>query len=191
MWKGEAAAQDIRLEHRGKPTAELGSIIVKRLDLSSLVSVRRCANEILREVGAIHVLINNAGKPIAKLDFLSRYTFHLYTVHRFPQTHSLGELSGQLLNRVHNSHNLNFISPLSPTYRPADPARLPDLLDFFVSFGLGAIHSSATSLYVMESMASPLITVLPCQPSTLALSILLDLRLLLRDEWNGKNSRSY
>ena len=71
---------------------------------------------------------------------------------------------GRLLNRILNSQNFNFISPPSPTYWPTDPARLPDLLDFFVSSGLGSIHSSTISLYDLSSDHSPVLLTLDLHP---------------------------
>ena len=71
---------------------------------------------------------------------------------------------GRLLNRILNSHNFSFTSPSSPTYWPADPSRLPDLLDFFISFGLGSIHTAVTSLYDLSSDHSPVLLTLDLCP---------------------------
>ena len=53
--KGEAAAERIRA---GVPGA---GISVRALDLSSLASVKRLADELLAEARPIHILVNNAG----------------------------------------------------------------------------------------------------------------------------------
>ena len=71
---------------------------------------------------------------------------------------------GRLLNRILNSQNLDYISPSSYTYWPADTSRLPDLLDFFVSSGLGSIHSSAVSLPDLSSDHSPVLLTLNLHP---------------------------
>lgn len=57
--KGEEAKNEIlkELENEDK----IGVLIVKELDLSSLKSVRKCAEEILKEEPRIDILINNAG----------------------------------------------------------------------------------------------------------------------------------
>ena len=53
--KGNAVAEDI------KRASGNGNVVVKHLDLASLKSVRKCAEEILREEDRLDVLINNAG----------------------------------------------------------------------------------------------------------------------------------
>ncbi|KAK3926450.1 Retinol dehydrogenase 11, partial [Frankliniella fusca] len=57
--KAEEAAAEIRAGVAGAPGA--GQLVVRRLDLAHLQSVRECARDILDEEAAIHVLINNAG----------------------------------------------------------------------------------------------------------------------------------
>lgn len=57
--RGEKAKDDIRQKLQNVPN--LGNIVVKRLDLSSLKSVRTFADEILKEEPKIQILINNAG----------------------------------------------------------------------------------------------------------------------------------
>ncbi|XP_075707042.1 retinol dehydrogenase 14 [Rhinoderma darwinii] len=54
--RAEEAARELREE-----TGDSGEIVVKQLDLSSLKSVRRFCQEVLREEPALDVLINNAG----------------------------------------------------------------------------------------------------------------------------------
>lgn len=58
--KAEAAAGDLK-----KSTERLknvGTLIIKQLDVSSFESVRKCAKDILETEPAIHLLVNNAGK---------------------------------------------------------------------------------------------------------------------------------
>lgn len=57
--KAEAAKKEILDQLQDKK--DLGEIVVRRLDLSSLKSVRECANEILLQEDRIDLLINNAG----------------------------------------------------------------------------------------------------------------------------------
>lgn len=58
--KAAEAARDIKQQAEGM--RHVGSLEIKELDLSSLDSVRKCANEILKTEPAIHLLVNNAGK---------------------------------------------------------------------------------------------------------------------------------
>lgn len=60
--KAEEAARDIK--QQAERVRHVGSLVIKELDLSSLDSVRKCANEILKTEPAIHLLVNNAGKFI-------------------------------------------------------------------------------------------------------------------------------
>lgn len=60
--KGNRAKKSIiaHCEHENSNGDE--EIIVKHLDLSSMRSVRQCAQELLKEEEYIHILVNNAGK---------------------------------------------------------------------------------------------------------------------------------
>jgi len=60
--KAEQAADDIRLDTTEVEGA--GHVVVVSLDLSSLESVRQCAQHLLLTEWNIHVLVNNAGKDI-------------------------------------------------------------------------------------------------------------------------------
>ena len=57
--KAEAAAEEIRQDT--KDLEEAGHIVVIKLDLSSIASIRECAHEILRTEKKIDLLVNNAG----------------------------------------------------------------------------------------------------------------------------------
>ncbi|XP_075227524.1 retinol dehydrogenase 12-like [Lycorma delicatula] len=57
--RAEAAAQEIKDEV--KDVEGVGEVIIKKLDLGSLKSVRECANDILETEKHIHLLVNNAG----------------------------------------------------------------------------------------------------------------------------------
>jgi hypothetical protein len=59
--KAEKAAEDIRRDASEVDGA--GHIVVVELDLSSVASVRRCAQHLLRTERQINILVNNAGKP--------------------------------------------------------------------------------------------------------------------------------
>jgi len=45
-----------------KDTEGAGQLVVMKLDLASLASVRQCAQDLLRTEKQIHILVNNAGK---------------------------------------------------------------------------------------------------------------------------------
>lgn len=57
--KAETAKSDIEKEVIGQDN--LGTIVVEKLDLASLASVRRFADQILKQEQKIDYLINNAG----------------------------------------------------------------------------------------------------------------------------------
>lgn len=60
--KADQAADDIRVDTREVEGA--GHVEVASLDLSSLASVRQCAQHLLRTERNIHILVNNAGNDI-------------------------------------------------------------------------------------------------------------------------------
>jgi NAD(P)-dependent dehydrogenase (short-subunit alcohol dehydrogenase family) len=57
--KAEEAAADIRRDTKNMEGA--GQLVVVKLDLASLASVRQCAQHLLRTERHIHILVNNAG----------------------------------------------------------------------------------------------------------------------------------
>jgi NAD(P)-dependent dehydrogenase (short-subunit alcohol dehydrogenase family) len=59
MGKAEEAAKYIHSEIEGVEGA--GTVETVLLDLASLTSVRRCAQELLQKLEKIHLLVNNAG----------------------------------------------------------------------------------------------------------------------------------
>jgi len=63
--KAEEAARDIRKLTEGVEGA--GTVEVVCLNLASLVSVRECAQQLLRTEDKIHLLVNNAGTALPKL----------------------------------------------------------------------------------------------------------------------------
>lgn len=91
--KAAEAARDIKQQAEGM--RHVGSLEIKELDLSSLDSVRKCANEILKTEPAIHLLVNNAGimacpKSLSKdgyeLQFATNHLGHfLFTLLLLPR----------------------------------------------------------------------------------------------------------
>ncbi|XP_046464757.1 retinol dehydrogenase 11-like [Neodiprion pinetum] len=64
--KAQAALEDVKKTLPSKPNkeefkGEPGELVIQKLDLNSLDSVRECAKKILETEPAIHILINNAG----------------------------------------------------------------------------------------------------------------------------------
>lgn len=57
--KAEGAADDIRRDT--SEVKDAGHVVVARLDLSSLASVRQCAQHLLQTEHSINILVNNAG----------------------------------------------------------------------------------------------------------------------------------
>ena len=58
--KADEAAAEIRRDT--KDTEGAGHLVVVKLDLASLASVRQCAQNLLQSEQSIHILVNNAGK---------------------------------------------------------------------------------------------------------------------------------
>lgn len=59
--KAEEAAEEIKTAVQAGETKEFGEVVVRKLDLASLSSVRECAKSLLETEGRIDILINNAG----------------------------------------------------------------------------------------------------------------------------------
>lgn len=59
--KAEEAAAEIKQEVKPQDDSPVGEVVIKRLDLSSLASIRECAKSILSSEANIHILVNNAG----------------------------------------------------------------------------------------------------------------------------------
>ena len=70
MKRAEEAAEDIRKQAEG--LQGVGEIIVTRLDLGSLASVRECVQHLLRTEPHINLLVNNAGKCLL-VSFKSKF----------------------------------------------------------------------------------------------------------------------
>lgn len=60
--KAEIARDDIHESLKNVP--DVGSLVVKKLDLASIKSIRAFAEEILKEEKKIHLLVNNAGNVL-------------------------------------------------------------------------------------------------------------------------------
>jgi NAD(P)-dependent dehydrogenase (short-subunit alcohol dehydrogenase family) len=60
LTRAQAAVDDIKKRTSG--IEGLGELVTVHLDLSSLASVRECAQYLLRTEERIHLLINNAGE---------------------------------------------------------------------------------------------------------------------------------
>lgn len=58
--KAKSAEKDIK--HETKGLLNVGEIVVKKLNLASFKSIRKCADDILASEKHIHFLVNNAGK---------------------------------------------------------------------------------------------------------------------------------
>lgn len=67
--KAEEAAQEIRAVAESEQAQDLGEVVVQRLDLSSLASVRECAKNILDTESHIDILINNAGMLFVSVQY--------------------------------------------------------------------------------------------------------------------------
>lgn len=59
--RDQRSAEEAAVDIRGQAGPEQGEVVIKHLDLASLVSVRQFCEEICKEESRIDVLINNAG----------------------------------------------------------------------------------------------------------------------------------
>lgn len=71
---------------------------------------------------------------------------------------------GRCLNDVIHSNNFQVHSQPNPTYWPSDPNRIPDILDFFISSGLGNISLSLHTLDDLSSDHSPILLTMSSHP---------------------------
>ena len=64
---------------------------------------------------------------------------------------------GQELASLIRTNNYCYLSTGTPTYRPADPNKLPDLLDFFLIAGISPSYADIHPSYDLTSDHSPII----------------------------------
>ncbi|KAI5739272.1 hypothetical protein M8J77_017177 [Diaphorina citri] len=143
--KAETAADDIRTSL--KDVKDTGEVVIRQLDLSSLKSVRKCAQEILDNESAIHLLINNAGVMMCPRQ-LTEDGYEL----QFATNH-LGHYLFTLL--------------LLPRIIKSAPARIINLSSLAHTWGDGSMHFedinlekgySATGAYGRSKLANILFT---------------------------------
>lgn len=61
MEKANVAVTDIKTSVGTEVSDNLGELVLEKLDLTSLASVRECAKKLLASESHIDILINNAG----------------------------------------------------------------------------------------------------------------------------------
>jgi len=61
--------------------------------------------------------------------------------------------------------NYSFLSTGRPTYWPSDPARQPDILDFFVTNGISSTYFDIEPSYDLSSDQSPIIETINTSPN--------------------------
>lgn len=71
---------------------------------------------------------------------------------------------GRALYRTILNNNLNILSTGDPTYWPTDLNKIPDLLDFGITKGIGDVHINIESCYDLSSDHSPIIITLSTHP---------------------------
>jgi hypothetical protein len=69
----------------------------------------------------------------------------------------------ELLTLLHKQ-NYSFLSTGHPTYWPTDPAKQPDLLDFFVTNGMSSTYTAIEPSYDLFSDHSPVIATISTSP---------------------------
>jgi len=74
------------------------------------------------------------------------------------------------LAKLIQTNNFSYLSTGSPTYWPTDPNKTPDLLDFFITYGIPTNYAEVEASYDLTSDHSPIIatistTVMSRQPS--------------------------
>lgn len=110
--KAEQAVEFIKQECANLKPDQLGELKIVHLDLSSLSSVRKCAEEILKEEKHIHILINNAGVMMCprtitedgyELQFATNHLGHfLFTMLLLPTI--LRSAPGRIVNVASKAH---------------------------------------------------------------------------------------
>ena len=60
--------------------------------------------------------------------------------------------------------NYSFLSTGRPTYWPSDPAKRPDLLDFFVTYGISSTYLDIEPSYDLSSDHYPIIATISTSP---------------------------
>ncbi|PNF31804.1 hypothetical protein B7P43_G11362 [Cryptotermes secundus] len=65
---------------------------------------------------------------------------------------------GRELAKLMQNNNYSYISSGTPTYWPTDPAKTPDLLDFFVTKGISAAYTDIVPNFELSSDHTPIIT---------------------------------
>lgn len=110
--KAESAVECIKQECNKIEPDELGELRVVHLDLSSLSSVRKCAEQILRDEKYIHILINNAGVMMCprtltedgyELQFATNHLGHfLFTMLLLPRI--LSSAPARIVNVASKAH---------------------------------------------------------------------------------------
>jgi NAD(P)-dependent dehydrogenase (short-subunit alcohol dehydrogenase family) len=103
------ASDDVRRES-GNPDVSYGVV-----DLASLASVRKAADDVSRRFGAVHVLVNNAGVNLAR---------RAVSVDGFEMTLAVNHLGPFLLTNL-----------LLPLLRAGAPSRIVNVTSWFERFG--------------------------------------------------------
>lgn len=71
---------------------------------------------------------------------------------------------GRELFSLMQQQNYSFLSTGRPTYWPSDPAKRPDLLDFFVTYGISSTYLDIEPSYGLSSDHSPIIATISTSP---------------------------
>jgi hypothetical protein len=64
-------------------------------------------------------------------------------------------------------NNYSYISSGTPTYRPTDPAKIPDLLDFFVPKGISPGYTDIVPNFDLSSDYTPIIATISSSVTTI------------------------
>ncbi|XP_046753175.1 uncharacterized protein LOC124416289 [Diprion similis] len=124
MARANAAVEDIKKIQPSKPGREKfvggpGDLVVYKLDLNSLASIRECAKQIWRTESAVHILINNAAvmmvpKGVTEdgfeiqfgINHLGHFLFTLLLLPKIIQSQRRGETCCRIINVSSSAHNL-------------------------------------------------------------------------------------
>jgi hypothetical protein len=69
----------------------------------------------------------------------------------------LTTIKGRELAKLVQDNNYSYISSGTPTYWPTDPAKIPDLLDFFVRKGISSGYTDILPSFDLSSDHTPII----------------------------------
>ncbi|KAF4526253.1 hypothetical protein B566_EDAN001938 [Ephemera danica] len=159
--RGQSAAERLRAA-----VSDNAEVRVVRLDLASLKSVKKCAEEILTTEPIIHLLINNAGTIVGEHKMTEDgYEMTFQTNHL---AHFL--LTALLLNRIKESSPSRIITVSSDTHAKGivkfDDLHGTNSYDAFTAYSQSKLCNILFSLELQQKLQGSGVTVYALNPGT-------------------------